>query len=94
MKSINHPMKEHSSTIAFILLLLFIVAIALVTFCCNSSTTKEYIPQKPFIIIDKGYINTHRIKSHLCRYDYVDAGGRKFTFTDYDNMYHIGDTIK
>jgi hypothetical protein len=57
-----------------------------------SCNRKELIRQKPFIIVGKN--STYYSSSNRAEYYYQDAKGNNYDFTDFNNKYNVGDTIR
>lgn len=58
-----------------------------------SCVEKEVAPEKPFIIMYK-YINSDLVAKGHCRYKYYDRKSDIYTFSELNDKYNIGDTIK
>lgn len=72
--------------------ILIILFAALFVFGCTPK-----IPEKPYMIVSKSRFETlrqQRANPGKCRFRYQSADGQIMWFTDYENKYNIGDTIR
>ena len=68
-------------------------SVLLITIILFASCGKLNPPkQKPFVIVGKNTSFYEEIK--VAEYYYQDAKGNRYDFTDYNNKYNVGDTIR
>jgi len=65
-----------------------LIILILIASCDKLDTPK----QKPFVIVGKN--STFYSSQNRAEYYYQDAKGNRYDFTDANNLYKIGDTIR
>lgn len=85
MKKLKTDASLLQSCVSKSVLLIMIILFA----SCDKLDTPK---QKPFVIVGKN--STYYSSQNRAEYYYQDAKGNKYDFTDANNLYKIGDTIR
>jgi hypothetical protein len=85
MKKLKTDASLLQSCVSKSVLLIIIVLFA----SCNELDPPK---QKPFVIVGKN--STYYSAQNRAKYYYQDAKGNRYDFTDANNLYKVGDTIR